>query len=339
LVSAGVALGLARRRLWGRPPAYCLGGILLVVLATLSWRESRIYAELRTLYDATLARNPDCWIFHNNLAAMLADQGQVDEAVAHYQRALALNPNYAEAHNNLANALMARNRINEAIEHYQRAVEIDPECIAAENSLAGLLTERGRLDEAAAHFRHVLRLKPDYAEAHNNFGVLLADRGQADEAIAHYRTAIEIAPDNVEAHRNLGMVLEGQGKMEEALRCYEQSLRLQSDQPQLLNNVAWIRATHPDPKLRDGARAVAAAEGAVRLLPNDISALDTLAAAYAEGARFPEAVETGRKALELALRQNRQDVAESIRAKLTLYAAGTPFRDTRSGAAPTPASP
>ena len=45
LVSAGVALLLDRWRLWGRPPAYCLCGILLVVLATLTWRQSRMYAD------------------------------------------------------------------------------------------------------------------------------------------------------------------------------------------------------------------------------------------------------------------------------------------------------
>ena len=38
-------------------------------------------------------------------------------------------------------------------------------------------------------------------------------------------------------------------------------------------------------------------------------------------------MQTARKALDLAMRQNKQAVAKSIRAKILLYEAGTPFRE------------
>jgi hypothetical protein len=59
-----------------------------------------------------------------------------------------------------------------------------------------------------------------------------------------------------------------------------------------------------------------------------------LAAAYAEAGRFPEAVQTARKALELATQQNNQALAESIKAKIPLYEAGKPFRQTLSTSPP-----
>jgi hypothetical protein len=49
--------------------------------------------------------------------------------------------------------------------------------------------------------------------------------------------------------------------------------------------------------------------------------LDTLAAAYAAAGRFPEAVTTGQKALELALLSGQKEVAENIRSNLELYKA------------------
>ena len=52
----------------------------------------------------------------------------------------------------------------------------------------------------------------------------------------------------------------------------------------------------------------------------------TLAAAYAEVGRFPEAVQTARKALDLATQQNKPALAESIRAKIPLYKAADAFR-------------
>ena len=61
---------------------------------------------------------------------------------------------------------------------------------------------------------------------------------------------------------------------------------------------------------------------------------ETLAAAYAEAGRFPEAVETAQNALELAARQKKQGLVDSLKAKVPLYEARTPFRETPS--APTP---
>ena len=91
---------------------------------------------------------------HNNLGIALAGRGQVDAAIAHYQKALEIKPDYAEAHNNLGNALAGR----------------------------------GQVDAAIAHYRKALEIKPDYAEAHNNLGIALEARGQTDEAIAHYQS-------------------------------------------------------------------------------------------------------------------------------------------------------
>jgi hypothetical protein len=47
--------------------------------------------------------------------------------------------------------------------------------------------------------------------------------------------------------------------------------------------IAWVLATTPDPSPRNGAEAVSQAESANHLAPaDDLGALDTLAAAYAE---------------------------------------------------------
>jgi hypothetical protein len=52
-----------------------------------------------------------------------------------------------------------------------------------------------------------------------------------------------------------------------------------------------------------------------------------LAAAYAEAGRFPEAVETAKRALALAAAQNKTAEADRLRRQITLYQAGFPYRD------------
>jgi len=97
------------------------------------------------------------------------------------------------------------------------------------------------------------------------------------------------------------------------------------------NNRAWMLATSPDASVRNGAEAVTLAQRAVELSGGrEPVVFNTLAAAYAEAGRFPEAMETARKALDLATQQNKQALVESIKAKLQLYEANTPFRSTDS---------
>ena len=204
LAAAGVALLLERWRLWYRPAGYVLCLALLATLAGLTWRQSRMYADIESSIGRRSSEIPTAGWPTTTSAWLLADRGQIDEAMAHYRKALEIKPDYAEAHNNLGIALAGRGRIDEAIAHYRKALEIKPNYAEAHNNLGIALAGCGRIDEAIAHYQKALEIKPDYAEAHNNLGVALADRGRIDEAIAHYQKALEIKPDYAEAHNNLG---------------------------------------------------------------------------------------------------------------------------------------
>ena len=69
-VTAGAVTWSGGSRWW--PVA---GGLVVVMLAGLSHGQSRMYADGRTLYRTTIAKNPECWMAHNNLGAELLDQG------------------------------------------------------------------------------------------------------------------------------------------------------------------------------------------------------------------------------------------------------------------------
>ena len=62
-----------------------------------------------------------------------------------------------------------------------------------------------------------------------------------------------IDPGNAELHDHLGLLLRAQGKIDDVIAQYQESLRLQPDQAEVLKNLAWICATHSDPRFRDGA--------------------------------------------------------------------------------------
>jgi tetratricopeptide (TPR) repeat protein len=63
-------------------------------------------------------------------------KGQVDDAVAQYQKALGINPNYAEAHYNLAVALIQNGQLDEAITQFQEVMHLKPDYSPAQENLA-----------------------------------------------------------------------------------------------------------------------------------------------------------------------------------------------------------
>ena len=93
----------------------------------------------------------------------------------------------------------------------------------------------------------------------------------------------------------------------------------------LLNETAWRLATDPNASIRNGGESVELARRAVELSGGrEAAILGTLAAAYAEAGRFPEAVETAGKAAALASQRGQRDLAKSIDAKIPFYRAKTP---------------
>jgi Flp pilus assembly protein TadD len=291
-------------------------------------------------YRKALEIQPDDAEAHNNLGVALAGRGQVDLAIAHYRKALETQPDHIEAHNNLAVALAGRGQVDLAIAHYQKVLELKPGYAKVHNNLGNALAGRGQLDLAIAHYQKELEIQPDYAEAHYNLAVILAGRGQADAAIAHYQKVLALKPDDAEARQHLAIVVSQREGILKTLAKWRAALRLQPNDVALLNNTAWLLATNPNASVRNGRQAVELAERALKLSGGrEPAILGTLAAAYAEAGRFPEAAATARKALQLARQQNQPALADALQGRITQYEAGRPYRETSSASAPPPPKP
>lgn len=331
LAAAGLAIWLGRRERWQHPVGYAVCLVFLAVLAGLTRQQSCMYAGFETLFRTTIARNPSCWMAHNNLGIALAERGQVDEASEHFRRALEIKPDHAEAHNNLSLALQRQGKLDEAIAHAQTALRVNPNYAECHFHLGNTLSQKGQVAEAIVHFRRALDVRPDYTKAHINLGIALLGQRRLEEAELHFRRALEIEPDHIGARQNLGVSLDEQGKTREALEQWQDLLRRQPDQVIVLNRCAWILATDPDASLRNGAEATALAQRAVRQTQGrDPAVLDTLAAAHAESGRFPEAVQVAQMALSQAVTLGNTTLAEAVQQRVELYRLGTPYRDPRN---------
>jgi tetratricopeptide (TPR) repeat protein len=192
-----------------------------------------------------------------------------------------------------------------------------------------ILACTGRLDAAVEHFREGLKLRPDAIEARYNLATALRGVGKLDEAIGQYQWVLKARPDEPRSRLALDRALAVRKGFDDAIAEYRNILALRPNDPVAQNDLAWLRATCPSESRRNGEEAVELARRALQHgTEPDPGFLDTLAAAYAEVGRFPDALQTARSALNLAERQGKERLAAGIRARLAMYEAGKPFRDS-----------
>jgi tetratricopeptide (TPR) repeat protein len=285
-------------------------------------------AEALVHFQKAVELRPDAASIHGNFGSTLLQAGRTEEAIAHLRRSLELEPNSAEAHDSLGNALLRLGQTKEAATQFEQALKIRPDLILARLNLADLCVQQGRLEDAVPHFDKALAMAPGIAAAHNNLGSALLRLGRLEEAINHLEQALRIQPDLAEAHNNLANALFQKGRPAEAVAQYQSAVAARPGSAPLLNNLAWALATCPEASVRNGDKAVELALQADQLSGGkDPLILGTLAAAYAEAGRFPEAVATAKRALDSATTQANAAQVEMLRKRLALYQAGSPFRD------------
>jgi len=286
---AGVGTAISRRAgRWGHRLGTLAAVAVIPVLATSSWTQTHAYKNLETLWRDTLAKNPNAWLAHNNLATVLGQSGRLEEAVEQLNEAVRIKPDYAEAHYNLAKAMMELDKPKEAVAQYEESLRLDPNDPEAHYNLGNALLALGKTQAAVDQWEQAVELNPNHAEARNNLGAAFAQAGRLPEAIDQFTEVVRIIPNDAEAHYNLGNALLASGETQSAIEQFERACDLGGDRI--------------------------------------VAYLDTLAAAYARAGRLSDAATTAQKAINLARAAGQTDVVKEIERRLELYRHGHAYR-------------
>jgi tetratricopeptide (TPR) repeat protein len=259
-------------------------------------------------------------------ALSLSELGQDDEAIKEAERAIELNPTGSGAHLDLAISVR-RSEQARAITEARYAIELGPENSSAYQVLMNCLLESRRYNEAAEFGREWLAVSPYDAASHSALGSALAGKGDLVSAAQHLGYVMTLRPDLEQAHAKLRQVLLSLAKEPDGLRRLREIAANAPDSPRMLDEVAWLLATYPDSRSRDGAEAVRLAEHACDLTVRKIPALlDTLAAAYAEAGDFPRAISAAEEALDRARSSGDTDAAKLSESILGSLRENLPYR-------------
>ena len=196
-VLGGAAVLVGLRRLGTRGCYVLAAGLtaVLLLLAGLSWRQSRLWHDSETLFRYVLTLDQNIPEVHNDLGFVLVNQRQTDEGISEYHKALAIKPEFVRAMNNLGLALLGQGRHQEAVEQYQKALALEPDYAFGHNNLGLALMYLDRPAEALPHFQRAIDLASGYVMAYSNLGAALLMLDRIDEAITQFQKALELRPD------------------------------------------------------------------------------------------------------------------------------------------------
>lgn len=227
LLAAAGLLALARRTAWR--VASTIGAVVVVALASLTWRQTGFWKSSERLWARVLAIEPESPLGNSAWANLLFKQNKVDEAIAYSVRAVRAAPQFAEGHNDLGVGLARKGDFAAAVDRYRTSLALKPGFDEAENNWGVVFAAQGQLDSAVARYRRALATNPDNPDAEVNLGNVLVRQGKTEEAIGHYQRALWIRPDHADAHHNWGVALARDGRLAEAIPHFEAALTIQPD--------------------------------------------------------------------------------------------------------------
>ena len=232
---------------------------------------------------------------------------------------------------------------------YDKVLAYDNDAIQADPSNVENYFNRGMLhmmkgnhdkssaeyDLAIADFSQGIQLDPKNAKAYIYRATVHGTKAENEKsdaeykfAIADFTSALNLDAQSAEAYYGRGSTYAAIAQYDKALADYAQAIQYGPDQTMAYNNFAWLLATCPQAKLRDGKKAVEYATKSCQLSEwKEGASLDTLAAAYAEAGDFDNAVKWENASMQIP--NQTPSVIADDQSRLALYQAHKAYHEPK----------
>ncbi len=212
----------------GCDPAHVRGNENLADLAmqrgqtTLAWALNDVARELHE-------NNP----FNHGVHGQLLEQaGELDAALAAYDRALALDASRGWLVTLRAKLLGRLGRVDEAADALTALAEANPDhSLGTRIDLADLLYVRGRPDRAVEVCRAMIAEDETVPSGHAILGAALGQLGEIEPAMSEFRRALELRPTYTWVYTELGKLQLANGHKAEAIQAFAAALGMSGGNP------------------------------------------------------------------------------------------------------------
>jgi tetratricopeptide (TPR) repeat protein len=255
-----------------------------------------------------------------------SDAVLVENAVDFFTKEIRKNPKICHSYLGRAHGWIWKGELDFAIKDLGECIRLEPDVWQWWNNRGAILKERKENNRAIRDFTEAIRLNP-------NHELPIAHRGSAwlykkdyDAAIKDFDAAIRLNPSYQNAFYDRGRTWVFKKEYDKAISDYDEAIRLDPKHADAWTAKAWILATCPNAKFRDGKKAIGLATKACELSNwKDMNCIENLAAAYAEAGDFEQALKWEQKSLDDP--EYAKESGESARKYLNLYKQKKPYRD------------
>ena len=236
-----------------------------------------------------LALEPNNILAQKRIAAVLAQEGRLEEAVVEFQKLHRIAEFDSKDWENLVSALLLLNRTEEALTLTEQALTEFPWYRELQVLRGEALEKSGRLDEALTAYAKAIELRPEDPENHWRHGTVALKVGDKKAAESDFRESLARDPTFEEGRLALARLLSESSRPTEAVE-------LLGDAGSASAKAALAEAYLADERY-DEARALL--EEALRLEPENTRALALLGPVYGRAGELPMAARTLEKAVAL----------------------------------------
>jgi tetratricopeptide (TPR) repeat protein len=313
-----------------------VGTVFCLWLTLLTVDRNKIYRDEVSLWTATVANRPLNYRAHfaRAIAFMNAgEQAKSREAFHDTIETVAFYPGHYQADSTLAAAYFYKGDYDHALPLLEQAISRDPQNTRVQIYLGLIQLRRGNHQAAVDLLSKASALSPASLDVQFNLGIALLQVGRFNHAETVFRQLTVMDPTDGPAHHGLAMAHWHQGQAADAVIAWISAIALDPELWPSVYNLAWVLATHPDDRLRNGPESLRLARRIVDDLKSpDALALEVLAVALAETGQYEEAVKASERAQGMRLRVNGTIIpAEGREERLELFRQGRPYRIAFTG--------
>ena len=132
------------------------------------------------------------------LHALELHEQRAESAEAEYRRAIEMGISKADAFCNLGTLLAERGEVPQAIAHFSRALAEQPTHLYGHYNLANIYLDAGNLALARLHYQVALEIGPPFPELYFNLGLLFLIQGDKQRALDMLREYQQASPAALE---------------------------------------------------------------------------------------------------------------------------------------------
>lgn len=196
---------------------------LAVKLAELHTRAGQAQAAIQ-LYRRLLLEKPDDFATRLDMACLMAENGQGEEAEKEIKRVVAAMPADSRL---LARAgdFFFKEKPAQAADYYKRSLDADPKNNRARVQLGASLVRSMQIEAALPVLADAISREPDNYAAHASLATALFKQKQYPEAAREFIWIIRVRPEVPASYFFLAISLDHLGDCEQASRAYREFVR------------------------------------------------------------------------------------------------------------------